>query len=109
MDDARRMPAIEAGQTLTDLRTTADALRHQVQPIKRLACILFAQSIGDVNEAGMKYKRVGLEKMIEHAMHETNKHCCVKTHRARCIEQHHQPKRLVASARADQFDRQTAR
>jgi hypothetical protein len=82
MNDAHRMPAIKASQTVADSRTATDAFRHQAETIKRLARVLLAQSVGDMNQACVKQEGICLEEMIKDAVHETHEDRRVEIHRA---------------------------
>ena len=60
MDDPPRVPAVEGGEALADLRAAADALRHQRQPVERAGGIALAQRRRHMREAGMEQERLGL-------------------------------------------------
>ena len=95
-------------QALADLGAAAGALRHDRQPVERAAGILFLHRVGDISEPGVKQKRLGLAKLIEHAVDEAQEHAGVHAHRAGGIEQHHKPQRLLLALPPDQVDRHAA-
>ena len=56
----------------------------------------------------MEQKRLGLAKLVQHAMDEAQEHAGIHAHRARRVEQHHQPQRLLLALPPDEGDRYAA-
>ena len=56
----------------------------------------------------MKKKRLGLAKLVEHAVDKSQEYAGVHAHRAGGIEQHHQPQRLFLAPPLDETDRHAA-
>src|SRR5580698_8016931 len=94
IDDAPRMPAIEGGEAFADPRSAADALCHQRQLLDRGCHVAIAQRRRDVGEAGVEHERFGFAERVDDTVQEANEERGVEAHRARRIEQHHEPQRL---------------
>src|SRR5580704_5779530 len=108
IDDAPGVPAIEGGQTLADLRAAADALRHQRQPLHGARDVAVAQRRRDVREAGVEHERLGFAKRIDDAVQEADKERGVEAHRARRIEQDHEPQRFDLASAPGEIERHAA-
>src|SRR5580704_5714092 len=106
IDDAARVPAIEGGQTLADLRAAADALRRQ--PLHRTRDVAVAQRRRDVREAGVEHERLGFAKRIDDAVQKADKERGVEAHRARRIEQDHEPQRFDLASAPGEIERHAA-
>ena len=108
MQHARGVPAVEGLQAFADFGAAAGALRHDRQTIERARGILFLHRIGHVSEPGVKQKRFGFTKFIQHAVDEAQEHPGVDAHRAGGIEQHNQTQRLFLALSLDKADRHAA-
>src|SRR5712664_4598937 len=108
MQHARGVPSVEGLQAFADPCAAARALRHDRQTIERAARILFLHRVRDVSEPGVEQERLGLAKLIEHAVDEAQEHGGVHAHRAGGIEQHDQAQRLLLALPLDQADRHPA-
>src|SRR5580692_2729876 len=108
IDDAPRVPAIERGQTLADLRAAADALRHQRQLLDRARHVAIAQRRRDVGETSVEHKRLGFAERVNDTVQEANEERGVEAHRARRIEQHDKAQRFYLAAPPGEIERHAA-
>ena len=108
MDHPRGVPAIEGLQAFADPGAAAGALRHDREPVERAAGIPFLHRIGDMGQPGVKQKRFGLAKFIQHAVDEAQEYAGIHAHRAGGVEQHDEAQRLFLALPFDEVDRHAA-
>ena len=108
MDHARGVPAVEGLQALADPGAAAGALRHDREPVERARGVLLLHRVGDMGEPGVEQERLGLAKLVEHAVDEAQEHAGVHAHRAGGVEQHDEPQRLFLALPLDEVDRHAA-
>ena len=87
MDDAARVPAIEAGEALADLGASPDPLRHQGETIERSRRIALAQSGRDMGEARVKQEGLRLSERKRDRVYEPHKETRIRLHRAGSVEE----------------------
>src|SRR5580693_8565466 len=107
-DDAPGMPAIEGGEAFADPRSAADALCHQRQLLDGARHVAIAQRRRHVSEAGVKDECFGFAERVDDAVQEADEERGVEAHRARCIEQHHEPQRFDLAAAPGEIERHAA-
>ena len=90
---------LKVGEALADPGAAARPLRHHRQPVERALRVALLHGVGHMDQPRVEQERLGLAELVEHAVDEAQEDRRIHAHRARRVEQHHQPERLSLRCR----------